>query len=56
MDPRSMDPLALTPQERRRRIVRLLAVAFSRWENERMGKRPPEAASRNGLASSGKPL
>ena len=28
------DPLSLTPQERRKRIVALLAVAFGRWITE----------------------
>ena len=55
MNFRLMDPLEMTPQERRRRIVELLAVAFTRWTAAHE-KKHPRTAPKNSLASSAKSL
>lgn len=56
MKPRLNDPLDLSPQERRRRIVELLAIGLTRWVDEGRGTNPQKIPPKNGLASSGKSL
>lgn len=55
MNFRLKDPLEMTPQERRQRVVELLAKASIRLAEEDLGRRPPPPTQK-GLDVSGKSL